>query len=466
MADEHQAMALSGLGHPVVKTPHLDRLLARGTCFRNAYTPSPICVPARAALATGRYVHECGYWDNAQAYDGRVPGWGHKLQAAGIATTSIGKLHYRREEDPTGFDEQVLPMHIAGGVGQVWGSVRNPLPKTRKGAGMLGEIGPGTSKYNVYDRDVAAHAVDWIASRAGDREPWCTFVSFVAPHFPLTVPESYLTQYPSEAMPLPSVHPDRGYDVHPWVDRMNDIENSDEELGSDTRRREAIAAYYALCTFVDEQIGRVLDTLEASGQAENTLVIYASDHGENLGMRGRWGKSTLYREATQVPVILAGPDVTRDKSVDTAVSLIDLAPTIAQFAGLPAEPDWPGRSLLDIARETTDPERVVFSEYHAANSPSGGFMVATSEWKYHEYIGYPPELFDLRADPLETTNLAGDPSFQDMLDHLSGALREICDPEVTDAAAKADQDQLIARFGGPEQAFQSGPAGATPVPGT
>ena len=119
MADEHQAAALSSQGHPVAKTPNLDRLAARGTVFENAYTPSPICVPARAAVATGRYVHKTRYWDNAHAYDGRVAGWGHVLQSGGVPVTSIGKLHYRSESDPTGFDDQILPLHIAGGVGQV-----------------------------------------------------------------------------------------------------------------------------------------------------------------------------------------------------------------------------------------------------------------------------------------------------------------------------------------------------------
>ena len=465
MADEHQAGALACFGHRVVKTPNLDRLAARGTTFRNACTPSPICVPARAAVATGRYPHRTGYWDNAHAYDGRIPGWGHTLQAAGIPVTSVGKLHYRCEDDPTGFDRQILPMHILDGVGQVWGSVRSPLPTTRRGFGMLGPIGAGTSKYNRYDMSVAGKAADWIAARAGTDAPWAAFVSFVAPHFPLTVPQEYLDLYPAEAMPLPPVRPGDGYDVHPWVARMNDIENSDEELGSDDRRREAIAAYYALCTFADAQIGRVLDALEASGQAEATLVLYTSDHGENLGMRGRWGKSLLYRESTQVPLILSGPGIGAGREVATPVSLMDIPPTIVQAFGLPPDSAWTGRSLAEIAGEPDDPERIVFSEYHAANSPTGGFMVANARWKYHHYIGYPPELFDLDADPLETRNLATDPDAAARLGRMRDALLAICDPDAMDAAAKADQDHLVARFGGPEAAFRTGPTGATPVPG-
>lgn len=465
MTDEHQAAAMSCAAHPVVKTSNLDRLAARGTRFLNAYTPSPICVPARAALATGRYVHRCSYWDNAQAYDGRVPGWGHVLQAAGIPVTSIGKLHYRNAEDPTGLDQQLLPMHIHRGIGQVWGSVRNPLPASRDSVGMLGQIGAGLSKYNQYDMDVAATASDWLSERATVGAPWAAFVSFVAPHFPLTVPQDYLDFYPADDMPLPPVRPECGYEVHPWVARMKSFEDSDSELGSDNRRRQAIAAYYALCTFVDAQIGRVLDALDASGQANETLIIYASDHGENLGMRGRWGKSVLYREATQVPMILAGPGVAAGALKTTPVNLIDIAPTMADAFNLPPDPAWPGRSLLRTAAEPDAPDAIAFSEYHAANSAAGGFMVANARWKYHHYVGYPPELFDLYADPLEEHNLAGDPAHADIETRMRRALFKICDPETVDAAAKADQDALVARFGGAERAFRTGPSGATPVPG-
>jgi choline-sulfatase len=467
MADEHQAAALSCLGHGVVKTPNLDRLAARGTSFVNAYSPSPICVPARAAVATGKYVHRTGFWDNAHGYDGRVKGWGHVLQTAGVPVTSIGKLHYRSEEDPTGFDRQILPIHIAGGVGQVWGSVRNPLPTTRKATGMLHPIGAGTAPHNVYDMKVADAAASWLVEQGSDREtPWCAFVSFVAPHFPLTAPEEFLDLYPPQDMPLPAVRPGPDYDLHPWVARMNDIENSDDELSTDDNRQKAIAAYYALCSFVDAQIGKVLDALAASGQEDETLVIYTSDHGENLGMRGRWGKSLLYRESTHVPLILAGPGIGGGSRVRTAVSLLDIAPTITSAFGLPVDPDWPGQSLCTFAAQADDCDRIVFSEYHAANSPSGGFMVADARWKYHEYVGYEPELFDLAQDPLETRNLAGDPDFASERDRLRDALYSICDPVAVDTRAKADQDRLVARYGGPEKAFNTGPSGATPVPGS
>lgn len=464
MADEHQAAALSGLQHPLVQTPHLDALLAQGTCFRNAFTPSPICVPARAALATGRPVHQSGYWDNAHAYDGRLRSWGHALQDAGISTTSIGKLHYRSADDDTGFDRQIRPMHIADGIGQVWGSVRNPLPDKRRGSGMLGQIGAGLSSYNQYDLDVAAAAVDWLQDPARTAEPWAAFVSFVAPHFPLTVPQQYLDLYPEDAMPLPSLHPDRGYMLHPWVARMNVIEDSDAELGTDSARRKAIAAYFALCSFVDAQIGKVLAALDASGQRNDTLIIYASDHGETLGQRGRWGKSVLYADSTQVPLICAGPGFQAGHQVTTAVSLLDIAPTITHALGAAADPDWTGKDLTRIAAQPHNPDRLVFSEYHAANAAAAGMRLASSDWSYHAYAGYEEELFDRRADPLESVNLAANPAHRAQLTQMRAALANICDPHRVDALAKADQDRLVARFGGPDAAFAMGPSGATKVP--
>jgi len=143
ISDEHQARALSCAGHAIVRTPNIDRLAARGTRFTTTYTPCPLCIPARASLATGRYVHDIGYWDNAMGYDGRVPGWGARLQAAGVRVEAIGKLHHADGDAPTGFDRQHHPMHLAEGIGQVWGSVRDPIPGPRDDITRFSEVGAG-----------------------------------------------------------------------------------------------------------------------------------------------------------------------------------------------------------------------------------------------------------------------------------------------------------------------------------
>ena len=466
ISDEHQARALSCAGHPIVRTPNIDRLAARGTRFTAAYTPCPICVPARASLATGRYVHDIRYWDNAMGYDGRVPGWGRRLQAANVRVESIGKLHYGNGRDPTGFDRQHHPMHLAEGMGQVWGSVRDPIPGRRDDIVRFGQVGAGYSTYNAYDETIRDAAVAWLRESARDPRPWMLFVGFVAPHFPLIAPQRFVDLYPPAEMPLPRLTPQNSYVRHPWLDAQESFMPTDVEFGADDeKRRRAVSAYYALCTMMDGHIGAICAALEETGAAAATSVIYSSDHGEALGERAHWGKSNLYGECTQVPLVMAGPDVPAAATCDTPVNLIDLAPTFLSAFGL-ADTSLPGRSLFDIAREPADPGRASFSEYHAVGAPSGGFMLRKGRWKYHEYIGFPDELFDLDSDPDETVNKAEDPSCVDIVAALRGELRRIVDPAAADRQAKADQRLLVERFGGREVAFRLGTKGATPAPAT
>src|SRR4029077_2963197 len=430
ISDEHQARALSCAGHPIVRTPNIDRLAARGTRFTAAYTPCPICVPARASLATGRYVHDIRYWDNAMGYDGRVPGWGARLQGGNVRVESIGKLHYVNDRGPTGFDRQHHPMHLDEGIGQVWGSVRDPIPGPRDDIVRFGEVGAGYSKYNSCDETIREAAVAWLRRASRDQGRWMLFIGFVAPHFPLIAPQRFIDLYPPAAMPLPKLTPRSGYVRHPWLDAQESFMPTDVEFGvDDAKRRRAISAYYALCTMMDGHIGAICAALEETGFAATTSVIYTSDHGEALGERAHWGKSNLYGECTQVPLVIAGRDAPAGSTCDTPGNLVDLAPTFFSAFGL-AETNFPGRSLFEIAREPADPARVGFSEYHAVGSPSGAFMLRKGRWKYHEYIGYPCELFDLASDPDERNNKADDPSCSAVLAELRGELRRIVDPAI------------------------------------
>jgi choline-sulfatase len=470
MSDEHHPRAMGAAGHPFAITPNLDSLAARGTRFDAAYCNSPICVPSRASFATGRYVHELGTWDNAMAYDGSVPGWGHALQKTGHRVDSIGKLHYRNAEDPTGFDHQHHPMHIYGGYGMVWGALRDGTTDFSERAHvMMDPIGPGTSKYNIYDDRIATEAETWIARAASEKheQPWVLYIGFVAPHFPLTVPQDILDLYPVGRMPLPRLHPHNGHLRHPWLEDSHRRHPVDDSL-DDNKRRLAVACYYGLCTWVDRQVGRVIGALECGGLTETTRVIYTSDHGDNIGARGMWGKSTHYDDAAGVPMIVAGPDVPSGRVCRTPVSLVDLAPTIMHAVG--EDPyGWagntlPGESLLDIGSRPDDPARTVFSEYHAFGSPSAAFMLRNGRYKYNYYVGYPAELFDLEADSGEERNLVADPTFSAIVSGFEAQLRGLLDPEVTDARAKADQAVLIERFGGPQKAMNVGAPGATPAP--
>jgi choline-sulfatase len=401
-------------------------------------------------------------------YTGSIRGWGHVLQEHGIRVESIGKLHYRAKEDPAGFDVEHIPMNVYNGVGMVWGSIRDPLPVAPK-ARMLGDyIGPGESTYTEYDRSVANLAVDWLrdAAARGSRTPWVLYLGFVAPHFPLVVPPEFFALYDPSEMPRSKLLPADGYKHHPWIAEADAFWQHDQRFKDATERQVAIAAYHGLCSWLDHNVGRVLAALSETGLEATTRVIYTSDHGDNVGARGLWGKSNLYQESTAVPMLMAGPDVV-PRVCATPCSLLDLFPTILDGAGLDPAPemaDRPGRSLFEIAATPDDAARPVFSEYHAVASNSAAFMLRRGRWKYHHYVGFPPELFDLEADPEETTNLADVPAHAETLRAMEAALREICDPDSVDRMAKADQAALIARHGGRELALGVGAPGATPPP--
>ncbi len=461
MSDEHNPKMLGCAGHPIVRTPNLDRLAACGTRFSAAYTNCPICVPARASFATGRYVHEIGYWDNSLAYDGRVEGWGHRLQAAGMRVESIGKLHYRQQEDPTGFDVQHIPMHIKDGVGMVHLSIRGQFPDftppqlqlTQRG-GIVRSAGVGESEYTRYDRKIAALAGDWLRHAAGRETPWVLFVSFVTPHYPLLAPQEFLAYYAVDNMPTPKLGPGSGYTPHPWLETL-----IGRQAGSDVspaQHRTALAAYLGLCTFMDAQVGRVLQALDEAGLRAQTRIIYTSDHGENAGARGMWGKSVHYEESGAIPLIVAGAGVPVGKVTATPASLVDAYPSILDAVGLPGPgvETLPGRSWFDLANAADDPERLAFSEYHAVGSPSGSFMIRKGRYKYIHYVGFAPELFDLNADPEEVNDLAQDDASAGTIREFEGYLSAIVDPKEADWQAKAAQKALIESRGGPEEVMR------------
>ncbi|MCC6870116.1 MAG: sulfatase-like hydrolase/transferase, partial [Burkholderiales bacterium] len=300
MDDEHNKKVLGCNGHPLVRTPNLDRLAAAGTVFDNAYSSSPICVPARAAFATGRYVHDNRCWDNAIAYDGRMPSWAHRLRDAGHVVTSIGKLHYTNEEIDAGFTEQIIPMHIEAGVGDLYGLIRDPLPRRHQSADLARSIGPGESSYTRYDRDITERTVDWLRGdgRRAHARPWVLFTSFIAPHSPLIAPPEYYALYPTNSIELSR----KRVPYHPWIKAWNECYGFDDYFDSDERRRVAVASYYGLCSFLDANVGRILAALEETGLAATTRVIFLADHGDNLGARALWGKSTMYEESAGIPV--------------------------------------------------------------------------------------------------------------------------------------------------------------------
>ncbi len=469
MSDEHNPKVMACAGHPVIHTPHLDALAARGTRFSSAYTTSPVCVPARAAFAIGKNIHQIGYWDNADAYDGSVPSWHHALRERGHEVVSIGKLHFNLKDEDHGFSEEQIPMHILDGKGDLMGLVREDLPRRGGAKKMAAMAGPGESSYTFYDRDISARAQVWLRENAArtHAKPWVLFVSFVAPHFPLTAPPEHYYRYFSQELPMPKLYAREERTRHPYLDDYRNSFCYDDYFESPADVKRALSGYFGLVSLFDEHLGKIMAVVRDMGLEGSTDVMYTSDHGDNLGARGLWGKSTMYEEIAGVPLICAGPSFPVGKVVTTPVSHVDAFPTIVEAAGesfAELRDDHPGVSLVDIAHGVM-PSRTVLSEYHGMGSSTGAYMIRVGQYKYVHYAAYRPQLFDLVADPEELHDLAASADHADVLARCDEALRAILDPIDVDRRAKARQAQLLESHGGREAVIARGDLGFTPAPG-
>jgi choline-sulfatase len=466
ISDEHAARSMGCAGHPFQRTPNLDALAARGTRFTSAICPSPICVPSRAALATGRDLHAMGrHFDNADPYDGGIRSWHHALREAGREVVSIGKLHFRGlPGDDHGFSDERLAMHVVDGKGDLLSLIRDETAPPRKGARKLAETaGPGESDYTRYDRAIADEACSWLAAPRG--EPWCLFVSFVTPHFPLIAPPEFFAPYPPDVVGLPKLYAPEERPSHPFLRDYATTVPYDASVPDLATAQRMMAGYHGLVSFMDSQVGRVLGALAASPHAAATRVLYTSDHGDSVGARGLWGKSVMYEEAVAVPMILAGADVVAGAVCDTPASLTDVFATVLDACGVGEEPPAASASLFDLAAGGRS-DRAVLSEYHASGSREAAFLLRKGRWKYIRYASYPTQLFDLATDPEELRDLGEDPAHAAIRAELEAALRaRIGDPAALDRAVKRRQAAILAANGGREAVLARGDLPYSPPPG-
>jgi choline-sulfatase len=466
-SDEHTREITGCYGHDMIRTPNIDALAQRGTLFENAYTNCPICVPARASLATGRYVHELRLWDNGFPYHGEPRSWGHRLIQAGHHVDAIGKLHYRSAEDDTGWTREIDTLHVVDGIGDVAGCIRTAMQERATVKDLARGAGRGDSTYIRYDTSSAAHALRWLREEAPKHQdrPWVLFVGFVLPHFPLVAPPEYYDMYPE--VPPPRMYAQDERPTHPVIQEIARVQAYDRYFDTDTVKV-ARTAYFGMVSYLDHCVGQLVDTLQATGLDDSTRVLYTSDHGDNIGHRGLWGKSNMYQESASIPMILAGADVPAGARVSVPVSLVDVYPTVVEGAGLTLTDEeretLPGHSLLGMAAGES-PERTVLSEYHAVGACTGFFMIRHGRWKYVHYVGYPPQLFDLDADPQERSDRAGDPDCAEVLVQCEARLRQVVDPDAASDQAFADQAAQVERHGGREAVLSRGAFGYTPAPG-
>jgi choline-sulfatase len=475
VSDNHNSTVLGCAGHPAVDTPTLDRLAATGARFDNAYCASPICAPARAALATGRFPHQTGHWDNCLVFDGSTDSWMHRLRAAGHCVTSVGKLHFRRSGPHNGFSEELLPLHIINGVGALTGLLRaSDRPPSLAGQWEFyaEQSGPGTSDYQDYDRDITQAAITWLrdsARSAGADAPWVLLVSYPSVHPPFSVPERLWQRYVDRPMPLPAAFAPGQRCEHPAFQHLRQVWGWQDMTDEDMLRRVA-AGYCALTTHLDEQIGAVLDVAAEEGLLDSTRVLYTSDHGESLGHQGLFGKAHLLDSAAKVPLLMAGPGVPRGQVIHEPVSAVDLFPTILEAAGCDlqaADADLPGQSLWPAIAGEGHAAAPIFAEFHGNGTKAGTYMLRLGNHKLIRHAGgMPSQLFDLQADPHECHDLAAEAAHRDQLKALENQLAERLDIDAVDARAKADQRAYAETHGGFDAIRRQGNFAYTPPPGS
>lgn len=452
-SDQHAQRASGCYGDPAGVTPHLDALARQGVVFDNAYCASPICGPSRVALMTGRQPFENRCWLNGDILNSGTPTFAHALGAAGYRTALVGRMHFIGPDQTHGFAERLVGDHSANWPGnpgfdhgELTGTAGPDLASVTKS-------GAGISAYDWKDRDTAAAAARWLEEAgarraAGDATPFLLTVGFMLPHPPYVADPEDFAAVEGKVPPI-RIPRAPGNQEHPWMAGWRgprDIADVPEEAVLRARR-----AYWGMLRRLDRHIGQVLEALEAAGLGEETLVIYASDHGDHLGDRGLFWKHTLFDESAKVPMVMRWPGrLPAGERRGANVGLTDLAATMAEAANAP----WPGggASLLPLARDAAAPwADEVTSEYcqgiadpWSASTLTMNRMLRRGRYKLCYYHGAPPQLFDLETDPDELTDLGSDPAFAPVRDGLLARLLADWNPEaIGRQMLQRERDQAV-----------------------
>ncbi|MDQ4076953.1 MAG: choline-sulfatase [Chloroflexota bacterium] len=454
MADQLMPFLMGAYGHPVVKTPHLDRLVEEGVRFDAAYTPYPLCAPARAAFMTGKYASSLGCYDNAAVFHADEPTLAHYLTNAGYETVLSGKMHFIGPDQCHGFRHRLTTDVFPAGLDWVpsvdeegrfprGGHARNYVPPN------VG-VRPWT-KFLSYDEETHFRALEYIRERGRTdaSKPFFLVASYHHPHDPFHVTRELWDLYEGETIEVPT-YPEDLEKSYSAMDRwVNEVHETDEvDLDDPDNLYQLRRSYYGLVTYIDRKVGGLLAALEQTGQRDNTIVIFTSDHGDMLAEKRMVQKRCFYEWSVRIPLIVHFPDARyAGRKVAQPVSLLDLLPTLLDWAGLPMEERLPtdATSLVGLIEGSDSGERPVFSEYHVEKVRAPCFMVREGKYKYIYIHGHDSQLFDLEADPEEWNNLAGQPEMREVEDRLQGLILAQFDPDwiAADGAASVRRREVI-----------------------
>ncbi len=445
LSDEHSYNAMGCCGHPYVRTPNLDRMAKNGIRFENCYTCGPLCVPARASILTGQYTNILGTWDNGTPYAGDSYDLFRHFKNNHVDCTYIGRLDLHDKGHFDGLKGDYYAMRKSPDIGGLFRQSRLPRPNARnrfdEGIFERKEEHPDT----LYTRK----AIDFIHEHKNASEPFVMFLGYAHPHFPFGYQRKFWDYYDPLIKDIPEI-------AKPPFPELNEplkcLRNHfcgdypDIEL-----IRKCHVGYYSLVSEMDENIGSVLDAIEKDGLLDNTVVIYTSDHGEQLGHHGLWWKCCMYEDSAHIPLIFYGRGVSSGVRTSTTACSVDLFPTICEAVGIPIPETVQGKSLWVSVVSTDAPETrdYVFSEYHGHGMPVGMFMIKYRHYKYVYYAGTDEQLFDLEQDPEEKTDLLKK-KVTDEISAIHQACRSrlwsVCDPDEVSERALGFQKKMAARY--------------------
>lgn len=427
---------LACYGHPMVKSPNIDRLAKRGVRFENTYCQYPLCGPSRASFMTGLYPDQTLVRRNAIYIREHLPNVltvSQMFRNNGYFATRIGKIYHYN-----------VPRHI-GTSGHddpySWNYTINPRGRDvddedliftlRKGqfGGTLSWLAAEGTDDEQTDGIAATEAVRLLEEYAADERSFFMAVGLFRPHTPYVAPKKYFDLYPTDQITVPRV-PDDYLDTLPRPARLSLSRKKDQLNLADDLARKAIQAYYASITFADAQLGHILDALDETGLAKNTVVVFTSDHGYHMGEHGHWQKTTLFENAARVPLIIAGPGTTAAGAVTTTpAEMVDFYPTLAELCGLDSPKHLSGVSLVPALRDpAAKPRESALTQY------ASGYSIRTARYRYTAWGADGEdgvELYDHQSDPAEMKNLADSPDHTKLIATLSGVLRS----RVADAEA-------------------------------
>ena len=445
MADQLAVPAMPFHGDPVTQAPALSSLAERGVVFDAAYTPSPLCAPARASLMTGCLPSRTTTYDNAAPFPSDLPTFAHYLREAGYRTVLVGKMHFCGPDQLHGFEERLTTDIYPADFGWTpnWDDLGH-RPHWYHDMSSVTDAGPCVRSNQLdFDDEVAFAAERLIYEhvRSDDDRPFCFVVSFTHPHDPYTTIREWWDRYDDADIALP--HHSYDADVAtPHEDRLRFICETDKVDLTQEQIRAALRAYRGSVSYVDDKVGRLLRALGETEQDDDTIVILTSDHGDMLGERGLWYKMSFFEGSARVPLVVSAPGRFAPRRVAASVSTVDLLPTLVELATGDASDvvdDLDGASLVPLLTGDTQEHQPTLCEYLAEGAAAPIVMVREGDLKLVRSPADPDQLYDLAADPSERTNLATSTERAADLARLSALADDRWELETLDIAVRLSQ---------------------------